>query len=269
MTTSSLVFAGSTPQNYHEALGPMFFEPYARDVAGRLTLPPGARVLEIAAGTGIVTRQLLARLPADGQLVATDIGEPMLGVLQTTVSPDQRLILQVADACALPFDDSQFDAVVCQFGLMFFPDKIGALAHMRRVVKPGRQVFVSVWGSLAENPIGAIAHETIGSFFPADPPLFYETPFGLDDGATVRQLFTDAGFTDVACDTVDVIGESASSELAARGLVSGSPVAAQIAERDASQIPAITEAVAARLQTSGGAAPMRLPMRARVFTARA
>jgi ubiquinone/menaquinone biosynthesis C-methylase UbiE len=269
MTASSNAFAGSTPQHYHQGLGPMFFEPYARDTASRLQLPPGARVLEIAAGTGIVTRHLLGGLPEDGQLVATDIGEPMLAVLQTSVAGDPRLTTQLADACALTFDAGQFDAVVCQFGLMFFADKVGALAHMRRVAKPGGSVVVNVWGSLAENPIAAIAHETIRAFFPADPPLFYETPFGLHDEAVVRELFTGAGFTDVNCDTVDAIAESASAELAARGLVSGSPVGAQIAQRDASKIPAIADAVAARLQTAGGATPMRLPMRARVFTARA
>jgi SAM-dependent methyltransferase len=189
--------------------------------------------------------------------------------LQANLPLDPRVEWQVADACALPFDASEFDAVVCQFGLMFFPDKVGALAHMRRVVKPGRPVLVSVWGSLDENPIATIAHEAIGSFFPADPPPFYHIPFGLHDEAAVRQLFIGAGFADVACDTVDVMGENASAQLAARGLVSGSPVAVQIDQRDPSKIPAITEAVAARLAVAGGSAPMRLPMRARVFTARA
>jgi len=135
-------FGGSTPQNYHEGLGPMFFEPYARDIAARLTLPRGARVLEIAAGTGIVTRQLLARLPDDGTLLATDAGEPMLAQGQGSVAPDSRLDWMVADACALPFGDAEFDAIVCQFGLMFFPDKLGALRHMRRVLKPGRPVLL-------------------------------------------------------------------------------------------------------------------------------
>ena len=269
MTENTITFAGSMPQHYHEGLGPMFFEPYARDVASRLTLSPGARVLELAAGTGIVTRHLLARLPDDGELVATDLGEPMLTVLRANVPPDRRLTTEIADACALSFDAGQFHAVVCQFGLMFFADKVGALAHMRRVAKPGRPVLVSVWGSLAENPIAAIAHEAIGSFFPADPPLFYNTPFGLHDEAVVRGFFTGAGFSEVICDTVDVIGESASPALAARGLVSGSPVGAQIAQRDASKLPEITDAVAARLHIAGGATPMRLPMRARVFTARA
>ena len=269
MTRTDNAYAGVTPHNYHEGLGPLFFEPYARDIAGRLTLSAGARVLEIAAGTGIVTRQLLARLPADGRLVATDIGEPMLAVLRASVPPDGRFTSQVADACALPFDAAEFDAVVCQFGLMFFPDKIAALAHMKRVAKPGCPVLVSVWGSLDENPIGAIAHDVIPSFFPDDPPPFYKIPWGLHDEAAVRQLFNGAGFTDVGCDTIDVLGESVSAQLAARGLVSGSPAVAQIEQRDASTIPAITDEIAARLTAAGGSAPMRLPMRARVFTAQA
>jgi SAM-dependent methyltransferase len=250
--SSPIVFAGSTPRNYHEGLGPMFFEPYARDIARRISVPAGGRLLEIAAGTGIVTRQLLAHLPPDGQLVASD--EP-------------RLEWQIADACALPFANGEFDGVVCQFGLMFFPDKAGALGQMRRVSKPGSRIVVSVWGSLDENPIARIAHETIGSFFPADPPVFYTVPFGLHDRTAVEALFAAAGFSDVSCDTVDLTGVSASADLAARGLVTGSPVSAAITERDPSRIPAILRAVSERLGAEGGTAPMRLPMRARVFTA--
>jgi SAM-dependent methyltransferase len=265
--SSPIVFAGSTPRNYHEGLGPMFFEPYARDIARRISVPAGGRLLEIAAGTGIVTRQLLAHLPPDGQLVASDIGEPMLEVGRAHVGAEPRLEWQIADACALPFANGEFDGVVCQFGLMFFPDKAGALGQMRRVSKPGSRIVVSVWGSLDENPIARIAHETIGSFFPADPPVFYTVPFGLHDRTAVEALFAAAGFSDVSCDTVDLTGVSASADLAARGLVTGSPVSAAITERDPSRIPAILRAVSERLGAEGGTAPMRLPMRARVFTA--
>ena len=267
--STQVQFAGSTPQNYHEGLGPMFFEPYARDIAARVTLPSGGRLLELAAGTGIVTRQLLDRLPDGGHLVATDFGEPMLEVARATIAADPRLEWQITDACAIPFGDHEFDGVVCQFGMMFFPDHAGALREMRRVSKPGSTILVSVWGSLDENPIGRIAHETIVSFFPNDPPTFYTIPFGLYDEAVVRGLFERAGFDRVSCDVVDIVGESATADLAARGLVCGSPAFAQITQRDPSTVPAIQRAVSSRLTAEGGAAPMRLPMRARVFTATA
>jgi SAM-dependent methyltransferase len=267
--STPVIFTGSTPQNYHEGLGPMFFEPYARDTAARVTLERGGRLLEIAAGTGIVTRHLLTRLPEGGHLVATDLGEPMLDVARANIAADPRLEWQVADACALPFTDNEFDGVVCQFGLMFFPDKPGALREMHRVSKPGTTIHVSVWGSLDQTPIARIAHDTIGMFFPADPPPFYHVPFGLCDEAVVRAFFESAGFDRVSCDVVDTTGESATADLAARGLVCGSPAFAQITQRDPAKIPDILQAVSSRLSAEGGAAPMRLPMRARVFTATA
>jgi SAM-dependent methyltransferase len=263
---STLAYAGMIPRAYHNGLGPMFFEPYAREVAHRLALCPGARVLETAAGTGIVTRHLLARLPPDGQLVASDIEAAMLSIAQAATPPDQRVQWRIVDACALPFEENSFDAMVCQFALMFFPDQVSALREARRVVKPGQAIVMSVWGSLAENPIAQIAHETVTSFFPATPPRFYERPFGLSE-ARVFDLFVKAGFDSVVCDTVDLVGESANAERAAEGLIRGTPVSQEIADLDGSAFPAVIRAVAERLRAAGGDAPMQLPMRARVFTA--
>lgn len=223
-------------------------------------------MLEIAAGTGLVTKHLLVRLPTDARLIATDLNEAMIEVGKTKIAPDPRLEWKIADAGALPFPDQMFDAAVCQFGLMFFPDKVGALREARRVLKPRGSLILNVWGSLAENPIGRIAHETIGSFFPLDPPQFYITPFGLDHGAVERTF--EAGFDAVTSATVDTVGESVTAEMAAKGLVFGSPVLLAIQERRTVAPEVIMHAIAARLAKEGGAAPMQLPMRARVFTAR-
>src|SRR5687768_13579650 len=130
MTNSDAAFAGSIPAIYDSALGPMFFEPYARDLAKRLKVRSGDAVLEIAAGTGIVTRRLLKRLPAGAELVATDLNNAMIEIAKAKVDTDPRLRWQQADAGALPFPDQSFDAVVCQFGLMFFPDKVSALREV-------------------------------------------------------------------------------------------------------------------------------------------
>jgi ubiquinone/menaquinone biosynthesis C-methylase UbiE len=267
MTQPNTAFAGSIPANYHEGLGPMFFAPYAADLAGRLTLPAGATVVEVAAGTGIVTRRLLETMPRDARLIATDISEAMIAFAPSMVPADPRLEWRQADAVQLPFADSSADAIVCQFGLMFFPDKLAALREARRVLKPSGTLLFNVWGSLADNPIAEIAHAVGATFFHVNPPQFYLIPFGFHDRATIEALLAEAGFSATTCDIVDVTGESATAEQAARGLVFGSPFFNQIVERGTVPPDVIMHAVAARLSEEGGAAPMRLPMRALVFTA--
>ncbi len=267
MTNSDAAFAGSIPATYDSALGPMFFEPYARDLARRLKVHSGDAVLELAAGTGIVTRRLLKRMPANSRLVATDLNEAMLDVAKANVPADPRVNWQKADAGALPFPDQSFDAVVCQFGLMFFPDQVGALRESRRVLKAGGTLLLNTWGALADNPIASRAHTTIASFFHTDQPPFYLVPFGLHDRDAVRQMFLDAGFTTVDVDVVDLTGTSASALTAAKGLVFGTPVLHQIQERGGAPPETIMHAVAERLSQEGGAQPMELPMRALVFTA--
>ena len=268
MTNPNTSFTGMVPGLYHEGLGPMFFEPYARDIARRVDVPGGASLLEVAAGTGIVTRALLDRLPADAHLVVSDLNEGMLAIAREHIR-DPRVEWQTADACALPFESHRFDAVVCQFGVMFFPDKPAAMREACRVLRPGGTFAFNVWGSLADNPIGRAAHETAASFYHTDPPMFYMIPFGFHDQPAIETMLASAGFESIACDVVDIVGESKRPELAARGLVLGTPLNTAIQERGTIDADVIVHAVAARLAHEGGAAPMRLPMRALVFTARA
>ena len=190
-------FTGTVPATYDQNLGPMFFEPYARDLADRLTIPRGGSVLEIAAGTGIVTKHLRGRLPSDARLVVTDLNDAMLEIARGKLAADDRLEWRTADAGVLPFAEATFDVAVCQFGLMFFPDKRAALGEMHRVLKPSGTWLFNVWGSLADNPIASLAHEVIASFFPTDPPQFYTIPFGLHDEQQLRQMLEDAGFSNV------------------------------------------------------------------------
>ncbi len=266
MTNQDVAFSGMNPAIYDRQLGPMFFEPYARDLVRRLTVGASAAVLEIAAGTGIVTEHLRETLPTGVRLVVTDLNEAMLDLARQKIGPDSRIEWQKADACALPFADGSFDAVVCQFGLMFFPDKPAALRETHRVLKSSGMLLLNVWGSLADNPIASVAHEVAASFFPTDPPKFYTIPFGLHDEALLTRMMSEAGFSNVSCETVDFIGESESPESAAKGLVLGTPLVTAIQERGTINPTVIVHAVAARLTTEGGAAPMRLPMRALVLT---
>jgi SAM-dependent methyltransferase len=267
MSGSEARFVGSIPDIYHRHLGPLLFEPYAADLVARLD-PRAAHVLELAAGTGIVTRRLRERLPAAARLVASDLNEPMLQVAQSQIGPAQGIEWRQADATALPFPDESFDAVVCQFGWMFFPDKPRAAREARRVAKPGGQLLLNVWDSLAHDPLGRIADETIAGFFPQDPPDFYKIPFGYHDKGVMRALLEDAGWSGVKIETLPLVAEAPSAEHAAIGLVRGNPVLLAIRERGSAEPDAIVAALAAALGKEFGDRPLRVPMQAHVVEAR-
>src|SRR6188508_2038428 len=144
------VFAGSIPKLYDTHLVPLIFEPYATDLANRLGSRPLSRVLEIAAGTGVVTRAIAARLPESVAIIATDLNQAMLDQA-AAVGTQRKVEWRQADAMKLPFEDASFDAVVCQFGVMFFPDKPGAFAEARRVLKPGGLFVFNVWDAIEHN----------------------------------------------------------------------------------------------------------------------
>ena len=268
MENKNAQFAGSIPAAYDRYLGPMFFQPYAEDMAARLTLEPNSSLLELACGTGIVTRVLRDRLPATTRLVATDLNEPMIQIAAAKFTPEDAIEWKQADATALPFDEGLFDAVVCQFGLMFFPDKAASAREARRVLKPGGVFLFSVWDSLEENPLGKIPHETIAGFFEKDPPAFYQVPFGYHDHSEIRHLLEDAGFRDIRIEVVSKTSAPTRAEDAATGLVQGSPMAAAIAERDASLFPIITTAVTEALAKHFGSSTFQAPQRAIVVEAR-
>lgn len=269
MTDKNAHFTGSIPENYDRHLGPVLFEPYARDVARRLPAGEGTRVLEVACGTGIVTRHLRERLPAGARLVATDLNQPMIDHARRRLEGVRGIEWQQADACALPFPDKSFDAVVCQFGLMFVPDKPLALRQARRVLADGGTLLLSTWDSLERNAFAKAAHEKIASFFPSDPPTFYQVPFSLWDTGALKEMAAGAGFTDVRIEPVAFQGESPSASDLAMGLVEGNPVAGMIRERKVAQVSEIIEAVAAVVAQKFGDRPVRIPLHAFVMTARA
>src|SRR5712692_3290987 len=186
MADRDAAFVGSIPEKYDRYLGPIYFHHYADDLAARLPVTPKMRVLEMACGTGILTERLVRRLGGQGTVVATDLNEPMIVYAQQKGFGDSGLEWRRADATKLPFEDTSFEAALCQFGLMFFPDKIAGLCEAFRVLKPGGHYLFSTWDSVEHNTIGKITHETVASFFPADPPQFYLVPFSLHDPALIR-----------------------------------------------------------------------------------
>jgi ubiquinone/menaquinone biosynthesis C-methylase UbiE len=268
MPESSVAFVGSIPAAYDRYLGPMLFEPYAADLVARLAAEPVRDVLEIAAGTGMLTARLRGSLPPSAKLTATDLNAPMLEHARTKLR-DPAIAWQTADAQALPFANAAFDAVACQFGLMFMPDKALAFREARRVLRDGGRFAFNVWLSLDENPVGRIAHATIAAFFPSNPPTFYEVPFGFHDETRIRELLSAARFDPVRCERVIFEAHSPSARDAARGLVLGNPVLLAIQERAAAPVDAIVDAVAEALAAEGGGAPFRAPMSALVFVCRA
>lgn len=267
MTTAA--FTGSIPQTYHNFLGPLIFDAYARDMASRLMVlaKPNARVLEIACGTGIVTQQLLAALPAKASLIASDLSEPMLALGRTKVTPDPRLTFQQADACALPFNDQSFDLIICQYGVMFFPDKVQAMKEARRVLAPGGTYIFNIWDSLEANPIAKVEHETISALFPKDPPQFLaKLPFGYSDRAEIERVARAGGFTNVKLETIQFPCSAPSAEVAARGFLEGTPVLPALQERGVTDIAPTRIAVARALAEKFGDRPCRSTMSAIVGT---
>jgi ubiquinone/menaquinone biosynthesis C-methylase UbiE len=267
MDDKNAQFAGSIPAAYDRYLGPILFQSYAEDLAARLAVDPNSSVLELACGTGILTRKLRDRLPASVKLIATDLNEPMFRNAAGKFQKSEAVEWKQADACALPFEDRSFDAVVCQFGFMFVPDKALSAREAHRVLKPGGVFLFNVWDSFEENPLGRLAHETIASFFEKDPPTFYQVPFGYHDQDEIKRVLEEAGFGKTRIDVVAKESGASRPEDAAQGLVHGNPVAVAITERDPALLPVITRAVADALKKRFGET-VRAPMRAIVVAAR-
>jgi ubiquinone/menaquinone biosynthesis C-methylase UbiE len=268
MADTSSVFAGSIRELYDRYLGPVMFEPYAADLARRVADRAGDAVLETACGTGILTRHLRARLPTAVRLVATDLNQPMFDYARAALASADRIDWRRADCTATSFPPASFTALACQFGVMFVPDKAAVFREARRVLVDGGLLAFNVWDSLAANPYARVAQEAIAGFFPADPPRFYDLPYGFGDPKPWRALLDAHGFREPEVETVAFEARSPTARDLAIGLVRGTPVANMLAERGG-DFERLVEAVAAALAELGGAAPFRSPQRALVFAARA
>lgn len=261
MSGTDAVFAGSVPALYDRCLGPLLFVPYAKDIAARAAALQPGRILEVAAGTGIVTEALAAAL-TEAEVVATDLNQAMLDVAAARGLP-ARISLLAADAQALPFPDASFDLVVCQFGAMFFPDRAGAYREAKRVLKPGGRVLFSVWDEVELNPVSDILGKAVASLFPDDPPAFYRrVPFGYHEVGRIEADLRAAGFTDILVETVSLTSR-VDARAAALGLCQGSPMGAEIEARGG-DLAAVAEAATAALAPYDG---REMPMSAHVASA--
>jgi ubiquinone/menaquinone biosynthesis C-methylase UbiE len=262
MTEKRSPFEHSTPELYDRYMGPLLFEPYAKVVAERAALLQPDRILETAAGTGIVTRALHLAVP-HALIVATDLNPVMLEVAAQRLGSGS-VSFQRADAQDLPFDDESVDLVVCQFGVMFFPDKVRAAEEARRVLRSSGHYLLVSFDRLEVNPVPKAARNAVAALFPEDPPAYMERgPFSYVDPARIEHDLVAAGFTNIELETV-VLTSRVSAPDAAQGLVLGSPFRAEIERRDASALDRAVDAVTAALTRWDG---IDAPMSAHVVTA--
>jgi ubiquinone/menaquinone biosynthesis C-methylase UbiE len=270
MSETHANFSGSIPAVYDACLGPLLFEFSARDLARRVgEVVAEGTVLEVACGTGISTCELRGHLEPNVGIIATDLNPGMLDFAREHRGEMAGVDYRVADACSLPFDDGAFEAVVSQFGLMFFPDLSGALAEMVRVLRPGGSVVCNLWDGFEANRVAGIAHETIARHFQADPPTFLEVPFGSCAPEPTRELFEAAGFESMTVHTVEATIERPSAVEVARGFVQGNPGVLEIEARADAQPEAITRELAVELEQAFGPPPLRIPLREFVLQGRA
>ncbi|HTQ01161.1 MAG TPA: methyltransferase domain-containing protein [Casimicrobiaceae bacterium] len=253
MTSTHASFSGSIPEYYDHCLGPAWFDPFAADLAARLPRRPPGDVVEIACGTGLVTRQLRERLDPSVRIVATDLSKAMLDYAR-----DKSALSNVewcdADAMQLPFADGQFAAAVCGFGLMFMPDKHAALAQARRVLGAGGTLLLNTWDGIEANRHAAACAEVVESLFPGDPEMRFTTPYELRDPELIRDLLAQARFEDVRIDKTCLPLGRVSARSIALGQIRGTPRSLLFEKRGVS-LDDMVDKVAAALTRVGGADP--------------
>jgi len=254
---SDTLFAGSIPEFYDTHLVPLIFEPYAEELARRVAALQPARVLETAAGTGVVTRALARMLPAQTEIVATDLNQPMLD-RAAAVGTQRPVRWQQADAMQLPFDAGSFDVVVCQFGVMFFPDRPHAYAEARRVLRPGGVFLFDAWDRIEENDFADVVAHALAALFPADPPRFMaRTPHGYFDREQIARDLRMAGFTSApAIETLAARSRASSASVPAIAYCQGTPWRGEIEARTGASLAEATAASAAAIAARFGDGPV-------------
>lgn len=258
MSTPNITFGGSIPANYDKFLGPLLFEPYAMDITARIGKDHGA-VLELACGTGRVTGHL--RQHVRGKLVATDLNPDMIAVARGRVThPDIEWL--TVDMQTLPFEDASFDNVVCQFGIMFVPDKSKAFQEVLRVLRPGGRFIFNTWDRIENNGVPSVANRVVTEFFSGAPPMFYSVPFAMFKPDELRNLPIQNGFSSVDVRLVKKVGRSDTSMDAARGMIEGSPIINEIRSKDAASIDTLLELTSKEIAARFNDKPVISPLQA-------
>lgn len=258
-----VAFSGNIPKNYDAGLGPMFFEPFAIDMALRLNELKPEKILELAAGTGRLTRLLPSVAAENATIIASDIN-PSMVAFGKDKTENEKINWQIIDALTLPFNDNVFDCVVVQFGVMFYSDKVKAFKEVFRVLKPGGTFIFNCWDTIKNNPMANIVNQTLQYFYPVDTPAFYSIPFSYYNEEIIRNDLDAAGFKNANIEMVSLTGYSNSPEAAANGLINGTPTVTAIEEKDADMLPLIMKYLSDQIQDEFGSAHLQVPLKARV-----
>lgn len=267
---SDKVFSGSMAELYHSHLTPLIFDSYARGMAEIVNKEEVSSVLEVAAGTGVVTRAMVDVLGSDVSILATDLNQPMMDFAQS-VRQDTNVRWELADALSLPMDDGLFDVLACQFAVMFFPDRAKAYSEARRVLKPGGRFVFSVWDHIGENEFADTVERALGELFPEDPPKFLSrTPFGYFDIDEITNDLRAGGFTgSLSVETVADFTRAESAAFAAVAFCQATPMHNEILSRDTSIFEHAKDFARAALEERFGDGAIEGKMQAHVFSIRA
>jgi ubiquinone/menaquinone biosynthesis C-methylase UbiE len=269
MLQTDKTFAGSVPESYDRYMAPLIFEPYAADLARRAMLLSPTHVLEIAAGTGVVTRALAPALATAARYIATDLNQPMLDYAAARQGTEGHVEWRQADAMALPFEDETFDLVCCQFGAMFFPDRPKAYGEARRVLRPGGHFLLNVWDRIEENLFADEVTKALAKTFPGDPPRFLaRVPHNYYDTALIRRELESAGFSDIRIETKAEQSRASSPRIAALAYCQGTPLLNEIEARDAAKLETAIEDAAEAIASRHGPNEVMAKIQAHVISAR-
>jgi len=267
MTTSDTAFVGDIPRNYEKYLGPLIFSQYAKDLANRITLPPGTTLLETAAGTGMATRQLRDTIAQDVRIVATDLSLDMLNIAKGKFSDKDNINFQTANATKLPFEDASFAAIVCQFSMMFFPDKLRSLQEAARVLKPGGKFYFNVWDSFEHNHLVRAVNHTLCQSQLGNPVDFFKIPYGFHQIDVIKNLLFCAGFTDIEISVLPKTSSAPTARDVAIGFIMGTPARQQIEQTSPDSLAKIVDEVEQAIGKEFGDKSIQAKMQAMVFTA--
>jgi len=268
MSESDKAFVGSIPEIYDTYLVPLIFEAFANDLAERVAALDPATILETAAGSGVVARALTPRLSPGAHYTVTDLNQPMLDHAASRQEPDSRISWRQADALNLPFDDESFDAMVCQSGIMFFPDRIAGYAEALRVLKPGGTLLFNVWDHISSNEFADVAAKVIAAIFPDEPtPFLARTPYSYYEEDLIRQELSQAGFSKITYETLEGTSSAPSPRHAAIAYCQGTPQRIEIEAWDANLVDHVTDRVVEAIASRYGTGPVTAKIQGHIITA--
>jgi SAM-dependent methyltransferase len=251
------------PELYDRGLSAAIFAPYAEVVAQRCAGLEPETVLELAAGTGIVTAQLVRTLPR-ARVIATDLNPAMVDWGRERVPSAEW---RAADAMHLDVADHTVDLLVCQFGVMFFPDRPASFAEAARVLRPGGSYFFTAWDEIDTCEFESVLTDILAELLPHDPPTFLaRTPHGYHDRDVMQADVTAGGLQVDSIERIELTGTAPSVRALTKGYTLGTPLRFEI-ER-AGDLDAVVATATERMTARYGEGPASGALAAFLVTAR-